>query len=323
MTTTRTIALTGIDPGDMYGVNNTHIDLIESRFTASITGRGDTITISGETAELERLESFLQQVLHLILSGNRLSIDDITLLLELSETGATQHGNNPNIIVTTPKLTVKPKTPGQLFYSQTIVKNDITFSIGPAGTGKTFLAVCHAVAALLNDSVDRIILTRPAIEAGEKLGFLPGDLQNKVDPYLRPLYDSLFDLLPQEKVAQFMADRTIEVTPLGYMRGRSLNNAFIIMDEAQNTSASQMKMFLTRLGAGSKAIITGDITQIDLATGIESGLNSICNILNGVPDIGFSYLGKKDIVRHPLVQRIVMAYEKHEAKSPPIGSHRG
>jgi phosphate starvation-inducible PhoH-like protein len=220
------------------------------------------------------------------------------------------------VVVSTQKTVIKPRTLGQQYFVKSLENHDIVFVIGPAGTGKTFLAVGLAVAALLDGSVDRIILTRPAIEAGENLGFLPGDLQEKVDPYLRPLYDALFDILPRDRVHRYLSEKVIEIIPLGYMRGRTLNNAFIILDEGQNTTPLQMKMFLTRLGTASRAIVTGDITQIDLGPKADSGLVTIRSILSKVPRIKFIHLARQDIVRHKLVRDIVRAYEKHEQTGP-------
>jgi Phosphate starvation-inducible protein PhoH, predicted ATPase len=221
---------------------------------------------------------------------------------------------NEIICITASGKTIKPKTLGQKIYIESIKKNDIVFGIGPAGTGKTYLAMAMAVNAFKNKEVNRIILTRPAVEAGESLGFLPGDLKEKVDPYLRPVYDALFDILGVETYSKLIEKGLIEIAPLAYMRGRTLDSAYVILDEAQNTTNEQMKMFLTRLGFGSKAIVTGDITQIDLAKNKASGLITVTKILKDVQGIGFVNLTKNDIVRHPLVQRIIEAYEKHEEK---------
>ncbi|MFY9612403.1 MAG: PhoH family protein, partial [Tissierellaceae bacterium] len=221
---------------------------------------------------------------------------------------------NEIICITSTGKSIKPKTLGQKRYVDAIKKNDIVFGIGPAGTGKTYLAVAMAAQAFKNKEVNRIILTRPAVEAGESLGFLPGDLQEKVDPYLRPMYDALFDILGYENYLRYMDKGLIEVAPLAYMRGRTLDSAYVILDEAQNTTNEQMKMFLTRLGYGSKAIVTGDITQIDLPRGKESGLKTITRVLDNIKGIDLIYLSKYDIVRHPLVQRIIDAYERYESK---------
>jgi phosphate starvation-inducible PhoH-like protein len=221
-------------------------------------------------------------------------------------------------IIRTKRASIKPRGKNQQAYVRTIKECDINFGIGPAGTGKTYLAVACAVEALLEERVRRILLVRPAVEAGEKLGFLPGDLSQKIDPYLRPLYDALYEMLGFETVNKYIERNIIEVAPLAFMRGRTLNNAFIILDEAQNTTREQMKMFLTRIGFGSTAVITGDATQIDLPRGSQSGLTHVSNILNGVEGIGFTFFGNRDVVRHPLVQRIVEAYDVHEDKATPL-----
>jgi phosphate starvation-inducible PhoH-like protein len=225
-------------------------------------------------------------------------------------------------MIRTKRAPIKPRGKNQQGYVRTIGQCDINFGIGPAGTGKTYLAVACAVEALLEDRVRRILLVRPAVEAGEKLGFLPGDLSQKIDPYLRPLYDALYEMLGFETVNKFIERNVIEVAPLAFMRGRTLNDSFIILDEAQNTTREQMKMFLTRIGFGSTAVITGDATQIDLPKGSPSGLTHASNVLDGVEGIGFTYFGSKDVVRHPLVQRIVEAYDSHEDKATPLDRTR-
>ena len=244
-----------------------------------------------------------------------ISLADVRYSIELvkkNESRSMSELLNDILVYTSMGKPIKPKTLGQKRYIENIFGNDICFGIGPAGTGKTYLAMAAAVRAFKSKEVSRIILTRPAVEAGENLGFLPGDLQNKVDPYLRPLYDALFDILGSDIYQSYVEKGLIEVAPLAYMRGRTLDNAFVILDEAQNTTNEQMKMFLTRLGFGSKAIITGDITQIDLPKGKQSGLKTVLKILSDVKGIGISYLGKNDIVRHPLVARIIAAYDKYE-----------
>jgi phosphate starvation-inducible PhoH-like protein len=235
-------------------------------------------------------------------------------------------GQDPSIqpiqIIRTKRASIKPRGKNQQAYVRTIKKYDINFGIGPAGTGKTYLAVACGVEALLEERVRRILLVRPAVEAGEKLGFLPGDLSQKIDPYLRPLYDALYEMLGFEAVNKYIERNIIEVAPLAFMRGRTLNNAFIILDEAQNTTREQMKMFLTRIGFGSTAVITGDATQIDLPRGCPSGLTHASNILDGVEGLGFTYFGNKDVVRHPLVQRIVEAYDSAEDTATPLDKSR-
>jgi phosphate starvation-inducible PhoH-like protein len=312
-TITRTISLDGLNPVEIYGPGNQHVRLIETASAARITARGTQITIMGVATAVAAAVDLFEALVRMARSGNRLSADDVALLTRLpaTEHHACRSGDFP-VVVSTQKVVVKPRTPGQYNYIQTIAHNDVVFAIGPAGTGKTFLAVCLAVSHLLDGTVDRVVFTRPAVEAGESIGFLPGDMEEKVAPYLRPLYDALFDLLPQERVSHFITNKIIEIIPLGYMRGRTINNSFIILDEAQNTTPLQMKMFLTRLGVNSKAIITGDITQIDLSHPQESGLIKIQPILRDVLRIKFVYLDKTDVVRHQLVRDIVQAYEQHE-----------
>jgi phosphate starvation-inducible PhoH-like protein len=248
--------------------------------------------------------------------GRELNPNDVERLIRNLKNGSDVSGAkntlSETLLVSERGKPIGPRTPGQKTYLDAVKKNDLTFCIGPAGTGKTYLAVAAAVAAYKNKSVARIILTRPAVEAGERLGFLPGDLEAKIDPYLRPLFDALFDMMETEKAQKLIAARTIEVAPLAYMRGRTLNDAFVILDEAQNTTPMQMKMFLTRLGFGSRMIVTGDVTQTDLPAGQESGLRVASRILNHVPGIAFTHLDKSDIVRHNIVQRIIEAYEKSE-----------
>jgi phosphate starvation-inducible PhoH-like protein len=244
-------------------------------------------------------------------SGDELAEADLEILLEESARALTPPENyqDNTVLLTTSKRRVYPRTVGQFQYLQSIEENDIVFSIGPAGTGKTYLAVAMAVRALSEREVQRIVLARPAVEAGESLGFLPGDLREKVDPYLRPLYDALYDMIPTDRLRRYLETHTIEVVPLAFMRGRTLNNAFVILDEAQNTTVGQMKMFLTRLGVNSKAIATGDVTQVDLPTDVNSGLIQIQNILMGIDGVTFVYLTERDVVRHRLVRDIIKAYE--------------
>jgi phosphate starvation-inducible PhoH-like protein len=317
LTITKHISLAGVNPSRIYGHQNGNLRLIEDRFQSKIVGRGDTIQVQGEPEETEQLDLLFSTLVKLVNSGNHLAPEDVALVIDLlhHHPGAAPDPMLP-VVVSTQKTVIKPRTLGQQYFVKSLENHDIVFVIGPAGTGKTFLAVGLAVAALLDGSVDRIILTRPAIEAGENLGFLPGDLQEKVDPYLRPLYDALFDILPRDRVHRYLSEKVIEIIPLGYMRGRTLNNAFIILDEGQNTTPLQMKMFLTRLGTASRAIVTGDITQIDLGPKADSGLVTIRSILSKVPRIKFIHLARQDIVRHKLVRDIVRAYEKHEQTGP-------
>ena len=277
----------------------------------SIARRGAKFTVRGEQAQraAQAIEHFYDRA-----SGD-LTLEDVQLgLTELSQTRALKT-DGPQLL--TRRSDLHGRTPHQVQYIENILEHDLTFGIGPAGTGKTYLAVACAVDALERDKVKRIVLVRPAVEAGERLGFLPGDLAQKVDPYLRPLYDALFDLMGFEKTGKLLERGTIELAPLAYMRGRTLNHSFIILDEAQNTTPEQMKMFLTRIGFGAKAVVNGDVTQIDLARGQKSGLIEARRILDGVRGIAFTQFGAQDVVRHPLVARIIDAYEKHAGEAPP------
>lgn len=275
--------------------------------------RSEEIMIKGEEREVTRIASLFQALAALLRKGVKLSTQDIQYAIQMSQKDALEEllelYQQPIATSVKGKL-IRVKTLGQRHYVTSIKKHDIVFGVGPAGTGKTYLAVIMAVTALKANKVKRIILTRPAVEAGESLGFLPGDLQEKVDPYLRPLYDALQDVLTADNMAKYMERGVIEVAPLAYMRGRTLDDSFIILDEAQNTTPEQMKMFLTRLGFGSKMVVTGDITQIDLPRGKKSGLRESIRLLEGIEDISFVYLTESDIVRHPLVQKIINAYEK-------------
>jgi len=299
----------------LFGKQDENLRYLQKNCLARVTVRNGEILISGSPEAVEETTSVLQHLLALIRAGNEISLTDVNYALGLVRAGQSENaaGTLGEIILTTSRgKAIKAKTLGQQRYIQAIRQNDILFAIGPAGTGKTYLAVVMAVEALRKKMVGRIILVRPAVEAGEKLGFLPGDLQEKVDPYLRPLYDGLYDVLGLEIAQRHMQKGVIEVAPLAYMRGRTLNDAFIILDEAQNTTPEQMKMFLTRLGFGSKAVITGDVTQVDLPKGNFSGLVEIQNILQGLEGISFQYLTARDTVRHQLVQKIIEAYEAWE-----------
>lgn len=283
--------------------------------------RGDLITLRGDEDELQQLERIFRELQFLLAKNRVLSASDINTVLDLvvdaSTTTLSSHPlkeNGEAVVLFTKNSIVKAKTPTQMKYVDKAQRNDIIFAIGPAGTGKTYLAVAMAVASLKNNEVSRIVLARPAVEAGESLGFLPGDMAQKVDPYLRPLYDALDDMLPSEKLKLYLERRIIEIVPLAYMRGRTLHNAFVILDEAQNATAMQMKMFLTRLGNNSKAIVTGDITQIDLPTKSTSGLVQIQEVLKKIEGIDFVYFDKNDVVRHRLVKDIIDAYEKFGEK---------
>lgn len=317
------ISLAGIDLLNFSGVNEENISLIKENFESTIVQRGDTIYLKGDEEEIKIIEKVFNELIFLQKRQGTINSKDIKLVLELLDTKEyvadrvkDKLGFSPNeiknVILSRKNDFIKPRTPNQLEYFNKVKDNDIVFAIGPAGTGKTYLAVAFAVAALKNKEISKIILTRPAVEAGESLGFLPGNLSEKVDPYLRPLYDALEDMITQEKLEIYMEKNIIEVIPLAYMRGRTLNNAFVILDEAQNSTALQMKMFLTRLGPSSKAIITGDVTQIDLPKREMSGLVQIQEILKNVDDITFLYFEKKDVVRHKLVKDIIDAYEKYQ-----------
>lgn len=321
--TERKIPLAGVDVVQLLGFNDANIQLIEDRFDATITVRGDQISIRGSQADATKIEKIFKELIYILNKNGNLTPSDVDTVVDLvSVNGSTpeiaveptsEDGDVP--ILYTKVGIIKARTPGQKLYIQQIRKNDIVFSIGPAGTGKTYLAVAMAVAALKNRDVTKIVLARPAVEAGESLGFLPGDLKEKVDPYLRPLYDALDDMISAEKLKSYMEKRIIEIVPLAYMRGRTLHNAFVILDEAQNATAIQMKMFLTRLGMHSRAIITGDITQIDLSSSTMSGLVQIQQILKETPGVAFAYLDRNDVVRHRLVKDIIDAYDRYHASA--------
>ena len=301
----------------LFGSFDENIKMIESRYGVKIVSRGSEIKISGDAQQVSLAARAVNGLLMLINRGEALSEQNVRYVLELVSEGnedklAEMTGDC--ICITAKGKPVKPKTLGQKKYGESIKKNTIVLGAGPAGTGKTYLAVAMAVNAFRAKEVNRIILTRPAVEAGEKLGFLPGDLQQKVDPYLRPLYDALFDMLGAESFQRCQERGSIEVAPLAYMRGRTLDDSFIILDEAQNTTREQMKMFLTRLGFNSKIVVTGDITQIDLPDGKKSGLVEAMRILKGIDDIAINVFTEKDVVRHRLVQDIIKAYEKQEMR---------
>ncbi|MCE5167785.1 PhoH family protein [Paenibacillus profundus] len=297
----------------LFGPQDKHLRLILGRTDAHVMSREAEIVITGESIEVERLQQLFNVLLQLIRGNIILSERDILYALDLAQEWKVEELLDlfkGEIAVTYRGKPIRVKTIGQRHYVSTIKKRDIVFGVGPAGTGKTYLAVVLAVSALKEGSVKRIVLTRPAVEAGENLGFLPGDLQEKVDPYLRPLYDALYDVMGLEQVGKALERGLIEIAPLAYMRGRTLDDAFIILDEAQNTTPEQMKMFLTRLGFGSKMVITGDITQIDLPRGKRSGLVEAGQILSDIKEIGFVHFAEQDVVRHSLVQKIITAYQK-------------
>ncbi len=297
---------------NLCGALDEHLRLIEQRMGIEIRNRGNQFELLGDQAKIRAAEQLIQR-LYRETVAHELSPDVIHLFLQESAEEHLAHNNNAtSIALRTRKGMIRPRGVNQQRYVKSILDHDINFGIGPAGTGKTYLAVACAVDALEREQIRRILLVRPAVEAGEKLGFLPGDLAQKIDPYLRPLYDALYEMLGFEQVNKLIEKQVIEVAPLAYMRGRTLNNSFIILDESQNTTVEQMKMFLTRIGFGSTAVITGDITQIDLPRGTKSGLNHVIEVLHGVPGIAFTHFQSKDVVRHPLVQRIVEAYERYE-----------
>ncbi|HAG09192.1 MAG TPA: phosphate starvation-inducible protein PhoH [Desulfotomaculum sp.] len=298
---------------EIFGRHDEHLDTIEKLLGVKVVARGGEVVISGLPEKIAQAQEVFKQLIDFHRAGNRLTLHDVSYAVKAVQTGkkdALISLAHEVIYVTSRGKQIKPKTLGQLYYIKAIQKHDVVFAIGPAGTGKTYLAVVMAIQALRSKEVNRLILTRPAVEAGEKLGFLPGALLEKVDPYLRPLYDSLYDVLGVENAQKYLEHQTIEIAPLAYMRGRTLDDAFIILDEAQNTTIEQMKMFLTRLGFGSKAVITGDITQIDLARGQISGLVQAQKILKGIKGLTFYYLTGEDVVRHPLVQDIIKAYDE-------------
>lgn len=305
------------DAAALFGSFDSNVKLLEKSLGVRITGRDNIVKINGGEDEVEKTEEVIGALMRILDKGEPLDEQKILYAIEMVQESG---GYDPKLLgdnciaVNTRGTPIRTKTLGQKKYVESMRENTIVFGIGPAGTGKTYLAVARAVTALRAKEVNRIILTRPAVEAGEKLGFLPGDLQNKVDPYLRPLYDGMYEMLGAESFAKNMEKGTIEVAPLAYMRGRTLDNAFIILDEAQNTTPEQMKMFLTRIGFGSRAVVTGDITQVDLPDGKRSGLREAMRVLKGVEDIGFSMLTEKDVVRHPLVMKIIRAYEKYDEK---------
>lgn len=304
------------DMMSVFGSSDSNLKVIENMMNVSVIVRGSEVKLKGEAEEVNNAEKLIGMLIDMAQSGEDINKQNIVYLADLITHGKDEILDLPSgyICLNASGAPIKAKTLGQKKYTEAIQKNGITFGVGPAGTGKTFLAVASAVTAFRAKSVKRIILTRPAVEAGEKLGFLPGDLQSKIDPYLRPLYDALFELMGPDNVARNKEKGLIEIIPLAYMRGRTLDDAFIILDEAQNTTLEQMKMFLTRMGFGSKMVINGDITQIDLPRDKKSGLINAINILKNIEDISIVNLTYKDVVRHELVQKIINAYERAENK---------
>lgn len=300
---------------NLFGNFDENIKLIEEGLDVKIVLRGGIIKITGEEKNVESANKLFNKLMGMIEKGDVITTQNVLYTMNMIEAGEEEKLKtlmSDIICITARGKQIRCKTYGQMRYVEAIRKNQIVFGIGPAGTGKTYLAMAMAITAMKNKEVGRIILTRPAVEAGEKLGFLPGDLQEKVDPYLRPLYDALYDILGAEVFQKYMEKGLIEVAPLAYMRGRTLDDSFIILDEAQNTTPEQMKMFLTRIGFGSKAVITGDVTQIDLPRGKKSGLKEVMEILKGIEGIEFVMLSEEDVIRHPLVAKIIKAYEIYE-----------
>jgi phosphate starvation-inducible protein PhoH and related proteins len=308
----------------LLGTRDELLHVIERELSADFHVRGNEITVTGTPAETDLAGRLFAELLELQRKGAELSTDAVERTIGMLRDDHGAAGIRPAEVLTQGILsargrTIRPKTLNQKHYADAIDRHTIVFAIGPAGTGKTYLAMAKAVKALQAKEVNRIILTRPAVEAGERLGFLPGTLYEKIDPYLRPLYDALHDMVDPDSIAKLMTAGTIEIAPLAFMRGRSLNDSFIILDEAQNTTREQMKMFLTRLGFGSKIVVTGDVTQVDLPNGQVSGLRVVQDILDGIPDIHFARLNSQDVVRHKLVGKIVDAYERYDAKAPRRG----
>jgi phosphate starvation-inducible protein PhoH and related proteins len=301
----------------LFGEQSKHLKIVSRALGVSLQARGNQVTLQGEEANVRLAQRVLQELYDLLKSGYPVLAQDVQYtirILQDKETASVKDIFLDTIYISAMKRRISPKSLNQKRYIEAIRTHDIVFGIGPAGTGKTYLAMAMAVAGLMNNEVIRIILARPAVEAGEKLGFLPGDLAEKVNPYLRPLYDALHDMMDFEKASRLVQRGVIEVAPLAFMRGRTLNDSFVILDEAQNTTSEQMMMFLTRLGFGAKAVITGDVTQIDLPAGVTSGLVEVRDLLQGIEGIGFVHFTERDVVRHPLVQDIIRAYESRRTR---------
>ena len=309
------IDIRGLDLAMLFGPADSHLRIIEDSFEVKTVIRNDTIKISGDEIKIALAKEIIHEMKQTLGRKGSINLKDVKQLIEIISVDNGQNNELPKeVIHYGRKGAIVARSKGQHTYINIDNNNDIVLSVGPAGTGKTYIAVAFAIAALENSEVDRIVLCRPAVEAGESLGFLPGDLKEKVDPYLTPLYDALGDIMPKSKLKKVLSDGTIEIVPLAYMRGRTLNNSFMIMDEAQNATPMQMKMFLTRLGVNSKAIITGDITQVDLPLKTDSGLIQVVKILKGIDGIGFVKLTESDVVRHKLVKDIILAYDKSTRK---------
>lgn len=317
-TVQRNFVVEGIDERLLFGQNDVILRIIETRLGTRIIARGDKVIVEGTSPDVGKTLRVISDLVTRIKQKEIITEQYVNYAIGMVQ----ENGIGPAASIATESLlssslkkNIKPKTIGQKEYVEMVDKNDIVFAIGPAGTGKTYLAVAMALAELKAKKVERIVFTRPAVEAGESLGFLPGDVRAKVDPYLRPVYDALYDMMPPDKIRKLLEIGIIEIAPLAFMRGRTLNESFLVLDEAQNTTSPQMQMFLTRLGEKSKAVITGDITQIDLDAGKPSGLIKVQKILGNTPGIGFVYLTERDVVRHRLVQSIIKAYEKHESRA--------
>ena len=308
------IEIKSFDLVSLLGVADCNLKLIQSIIPINIIARGHKIKMIGSKSNVDQVSHIFNEMIETLKSKGDLKISDVKNLISMVKVkdnyNNEQEINSHYIICYSKKGTVTPKTDGQIRYCKTVKNNDVVFCNGPAGTGKTFLAVCFAISALEHNLIDKIVLCRPAVEAGENLGFLPGDLKDKVDPYLAPLYDALNILYDEKKLIKLLESKTIEIVPLAYMRGRTLDNSFMILDEAQNSTITQMKMFLTRLGVGSKSIVTGDVTQIDLQSKKESGLVQVAKVLRDIKGIGFTNLNQHDVVRHPLVKKIIEAYDR-------------
>jgi phosphate starvation-inducible PhoH-like protein len=305
----------GVDQRLLFGQNDVFLRMIENRFVVKIVARGERVLLEGDPDEVKLVTQLLQDLVTRLRQGDFITDQYLHYAISMvreNGRGPASEISTQALLTSALKKVIKPKTVGQTKYVEAIGRSDIVFAIGPAGTGKTYLACAMAVAQLKSKQVNRIVFTRPAVEAGESLGFLPGDVRAKVDPYLRPVYDALYDMLQADKIRNLLEMGVIEIAPLAFMRGRTLNEAFVVLDEAQNSTHAQMKMFLTRIGESSKAVVTGDITQIDLADRRDSGLVKVQKILSGIPGIEFLYLTEKDVVRHHLVQKIIKAYEKFE-----------
>ncbi len=315
------VSTLGVDQRQLFGQGGAYVKEIELEFPVKIVARGDEIQIYGEAKDAQMVKALFEEMIQHLASGGVVSEQTLQYAIRTikGESGIAPLEDD-RVLITARRVAIRPRSEGQKRYIDAIFSNDLVFAIGPAGTGKTYLAVACAVRFLRERRIDRIILVRPAVEADEKLGFLPGDMKEKVDPYLRPLYDALYDMLPHNQVERYIETGVIEIAPLAFMRGRTLNNSFIILDEAQNSTIRQMKMFLTRLGINSKTVVTGDVTQVDLPDKSMSGLINAQKILEGIPGIAFVYLTERDVVRHPLVQEIILAYDRWERRGRELKS---